>query len=581
MKLIKIIILILCLSLATCIKPTSSSDGNTSSGGTDSNSSNDNLTVDYATVVDENGRTVLIDPLTGEEIGYIDAEGNIVITAEGYTTVVDANGNIIVVQTAEDTTVNESSSGSATVDSTDTADLTFEMSTTQSNDMVARSDFTTEAAGLIARSDYLLKELGYKFSIIDRDNDGINNTSDNCPDNYNASQINSDSDGYGDACDNCPLIVNPTQLDNDSDGVGNVCDNCISTSNANQADSDGDGVGNSCDNCPNASNSSQTDTDGDSLGDACDTANDDSDSDGIMNSSDNCPSTSNPLQTDTDNDGKGNVCDNCPNAANASQVDTDGDGLGDACDPDLIGDDDNDGVKNGSDNCKTTSNASQTDSDSDGKGDACDNCPTMANALQVDTDGDGIGDACDTEAPSDIRDGSLDQRKEWVTAWFATNCTIELLTQQFVNSELQESVLPFKDGKVSLKPIKKALTRHYAIALCNKGELGDKVAHKVQLRDKFYVKLGRVRVKLYIQATNSTIYPSVFQYQESTSYRALLERDVIPETGEVYERADFDRISRDELKESSSSAFDKDGDGLPDNFDCDPKDSAKSWQCSK
>ena len=83
-----------------------------------------------------------------------------------------------------------------------------------------------------------------------------------------------DADGLADTIDNCPNDFNPDQLDGDGDGVGNVCDNCPGTANAAQTDSDGDGPGNACDNCPNDSNPAQTDTDSDGLGNPCDPDND-------------------------------------------------------------------------------------------------------------------------------------------------------------------------------------------------------------------------------------------------------------------------------------------------------------------
>ncbi len=38
----------------------------------------------------------------------------------------------------------------------------------------------------------------------DSDNDGILDSSDNCPNAYNPDQVDTDGDGVGDACDKCP-----------------------------------------------------------------------------------------------------------------------------------------------------------------------------------------------------------------------------------------------------------------------------------------------------------------------------------------------------------------------------------------
>lgn len=63
-----------------------------------------------------------------------------------------------------------------------------------------------------------------------------------------------DDDGVADADDNCPDVSNPDQADEDGDGVGDLCDNCPGTANANQADrgeveagASADGVGDACD----------------------------------------------------------------------------------------------------------------------------------------------------------------------------------------------------------------------------------------------------------------------------------------------------------------------------------------------
>lgn len=162
--------------------------------------------------------------------------------------------------------------------------------------------------------------------------------------------VDTDEDGVADTSDNCPAIANTDQLDQDDDSVGNVCDE----------DLDGDLVPNANDNCPNIENPTQANLDGDTEGDACDN---DPDGDGVPMAIDNCPLTPNIAQQDNDNDGSGDACDldddndfvvdesdNCPNRANADQNDWDADGQGDACDGDVDGD----GIGNDTDLCSGT-----------------------------------------------------------------------------------------------------------------------------------------------------------------------------------------------------------------------------------
>jgi len=56
-----------------------------------------------------------------------------------------------------------------------------------------------------------------------------------------------DDDGVTDSVDNCPNTFNPQQEDVDEDGIGNACDNCLNVSNPDQADSDNNGIGDRCD----------------------------------------------------------------------------------------------------------------------------------------------------------------------------------------------------------------------------------------------------------------------------------------------------------------------------------------------
>ena len=126
----------------------------------------------------------------------------------------------------------------------------------------------------------------------DKDNDGIENAADNCPDDYNPDQTDGDKDDMGDVCDNCPDRYNDTQEDKDDDGLGDICDLCPDDPSPEESDTDDDGRGDSCDNCPEEFNPDQTDSDGDGLGDPCD----------------NCPEEFNPDQTDADGDGVGDAC---------------------------------------------------------------------------------------------------------------------------------------------------------------------------------------------------------------------------------------------------------------------------------
>ena len=242
----------------------------------------------------------------------------------------------------------------------------------------------------------------------DTDGDGIQDKSDNCPNNSNATQVDADHDFVGDACDVCAALPNSDQADVDGDGRGDLCDNCPTSANPGQQDGDGDGVGDACDgcfdtdgdgncdiadNCPTLPNPLQENTDGDATGDICDTC------------------------TDTDGDGRGNpgfpantcTVDNCPTVANGPAfANADGDSLGDACDAcplDNQNDVDVDTICGNVDNCPTVANTNQQNSDGDAFGNACDNCPTVTNANQANADGDALGDVCDScalDAQNDV-----------------------------------------------------------------------------------------------------------------------------------------------------------------------------------
>ncbi|MBR4984740.1 MAG: amidohydrolase family protein [Proteobacteria bacterium] len=120
----------------------------------------------------------------------------------------------------------------------------------------------------------------------DRDGDGIPDSADNCPDMFNPvrpqytdrKQADYDNDGLGDICDfyptcaanddTCPKHVDPN--DRDNDGIANLKDNCPNDANADQADADSDGIGDVCDTCDD-----RYDKDGDTIADNCDACPDD------------------------------------------------------------------------------------------------------------------------------------------------------------------------------------------------------------------------------------------------------------------------------------------------------------------
>jgi len=108
----------------------------------------------------------------------------------------------------------------------------------------------------------------------DKDDDGIMDQFDNCPDNANTDQANNDGDSLGDICD----------PDDDNDTIADTADNCPFTANTGQADFDNDTIGDRCD--PDDDNDGIRDTWEKSNGlnpfDASD-ANWDNDDDGFTN----------------------------------------------------------------------------------------------------------------------------------------------------------------------------------------------------------------------------------------------------------------------------------------------------------
>jgi Thrombospondin type 3 repeat len=108
--------------------------------------------------------------------------------------------------------------------------------------------------------------------------------------------VDRDSDGVPNSTDNCVGSVNPNQSDLDADGAGDECD----------MDDDNDTVLDAADNCPLASNTGQLDQDNDGRGDACDF---DDDNDGVDNGPDLCPATAPGVAVDRNGC---SIADTCP-----------------------------------------------------------------------------------------------------------------------------------------------------------------------------------------------------------------------------------------------------------------------------
>ena len=220
-----------------------------------------------------------------------------------------------------------------------------------------------------------------------------------------------DNDGVNDLTDNCPNTNNPLQIDSDLDGDGDECD----------YDDDNDGItDNSGDDCPrggawNWTSDSTTDFDNDGCKDSSE--DNDDDNDGVEDDNDGCLSSYTPPRnwwvSDSSNDLDGDGCRDAD-----EDYDDDGDGFDDAADDcnkvagsSTMGsytgcvDSDGDGWADLEDSCPNTSGNSTLggtlacpDSDGDGWADSEDDLPNEPTQW-IDTDGDGYGDNQDGNTP--------------------------------------------------------------------------------------------------------------------------------------------------------------------------------------
>lgn len=159
----------------------------------------------------------------------------------------------------------------------------------------------------------------------DRDNDGVLNEFDACPDVFGLAVFagcpDTDNDGVQDVNDDCPLVAGPIEFrgcpDTDNDGVIDSVDKCPNDPgpptnegcpmDQGPKDTDGDGVRDELDMCPDAK--------GEAKFNGCP----DTDKDGIPDPSDRCPEVAGLPAfggcPDTDNDGIEDSKDKCPNTA--------------------------------------------------------------------------------------------------------------------------------------------------------------------------------------------------------------------------------------------------------------------------
>ncbi|MBX5484673.1 MAG: OmpA family protein [Myxococcaceae bacterium] len=202
---------------------------------------------------------------------------------------------------------------------------------------------------------------------LDRDNDGIKDNEDSCPDEPEDKDEFEDTDG-------CP------DPDNDKDTIFDTEDKCPNTPGAKETqgcpreDSDGDGIPDDIDRCRDVAE----DKDGFQDEDGCPEP--DNDNDGLLDAADKCPVDAGPPQNlgcpivDKDQDGIHDDVDKCPD----EPEDKDGFEDEDGC-PDL--DNDKDGLPDGQDKCPMEAGPAEnngcpdTDKDGDTVVDRLDKCP--------------------------------------------------------------------------------------------------------------------------------------------------------------------------------------------------------------
>jgi len=141
--------------------------------------------------------------------------------------------------------------------------------------------------------------LTFKFGGSDKDNDGIYDKDDACPEVPGLKQFNgcpdTDGDGITDASDTCPEVAGPAEFngcpDTDGDGISDNLDACVDVAGLKEfngcPDTDGDGTQDKEDKCPTVA--------GPKSNQGCPIPPVlDADKDGVPDSEDDCPTVAGP-----------------------------------------------------------------------------------------------------------------------------------------------------------------------------------------------------------------------------------------------------------------------------------------------